>query len=330
MYLFRRIALFLVVIGFLAILSACSGSSGSPPVLNYSGETKGVVIDAENAEALLAGAYEGGQTATVLNIFGAVQVDAQPTGGTPRLLALAGTFDEFLSGLDLGQPVQYAGAIITDSETLPGSCGGEVYYDVSIDSIFGDFSGTADFREYCDKANPDLVLDGITEFYGDYDLLTLEIDDFSFIFRGLTGITDAGSFTLDGSMNGNVSTTRAYVKANAVLTDNTTQKDYWLKDFEVTAVKGLSFLDLTVTGRYYDYDYGYVDVSTEEPFRLYDSDDWPASGILLLTGGEGSAGGSTMARLVVIDSSSYEVEADTDGDGEFDDYYSGPLLWDDM
>jgi hypothetical protein len=34
-----------------------------------------------------------------------------------------------------------------------------------------------------------------------------------------------------------------------------------------------------------------------------------------------------MARLVVLDADSYQIEADTDGDGTFDDYNSGPLPW---
>jgi len=327
----RQAARYIFTISLMATLMACGGGgSGAPPALNYSGVTTGVVIDEDNAKTLLTGAYEGGQTAAVFNIFGAVQVDPQHSANTPRMLALAGIFKAFLDEMDVAQPVQYAGALITDSETIQGSCGGEAYYDVDIDSIFGDFSGTADFREYCDASNPDLVLDGITDFSGDFDLFSQEIEDFAFIFRDLAAISDAGSYTLNGSLNGNVSTTRAYVKTTSVLTDNSTNKTYWLKDFEVTAEQGGGFVAITADGRYYDHDYGYVDVSTEQAFILYDNDDWPSSGIFVLTGGEGDAGGNTMARMVVLDADSFQVEADTDGDGSFDDYNSGLLLWTDM
>ncbi len=314
----------------MAILVACGGGgSGPPPTLNYSGVTTPVVIDADNAYTLLTGAYEGGQTTSAFNIFGAAQAESLLATNTPRMLTLATVFEAFLYDMDMEslQSTPYAGAIITDSDHIFGSCGGSVYYDVGIDSIFGDFSGTADFREYCDASNPDLVIDGITDFSGDYGLFSLEIEDFTFIFRDLVGTTSAGSYTLNGSLNGSVSATRADITTTSVIQDDITGKTYWLRDFLVTLVQSGSFVDITADGRYYDHDYGYVDVSTEEPFRLYDNDDWPSSGIFVLTGGEGDAGGNTMARMVVLDADSFQVEADTDGDGEFDDYNSGPLLW---
>jgi hypothetical protein len=326
---YNKAAIIIVTIWVLALFTGCSGGgSGTPPTLNYSGATTPVTISAENAEALLVGAYEGGLTASTFNIFGAAVAEPLFSTNTPRMLALAAVFESFLYEMDMQQqPIPYTGAIITDSETITGSCGGSVYYDVSIDSIFGDFSGTADFRQYCDASNPELVLDGITDFSGDYDLLGLEIEDFSFIFRDLAGTTSEGSYTLNGSLNGSVSATRADITTTSVLKDNITEKTYWLKDFKVTAVQGFSFVEMTVDGRYYDHDHGYVDVNTEVPFRVYDSYDWPSSGILALTGAEGVEGGNTMARLVVLDADSYQIEADTDGDGTFDDYNSGPLPW---
>ncbi|MDX1776731.1 MAG: hypothetical protein R3297_09135, partial [Desulfobulbales bacterium] len=68
----------------------------------------------------------------------------------------------------------------------------------------------------------------------------------------------------------------------------------------------------------------------DEPFRINDYEDWPAGGILAMQGAVGEQGGNTMARLVVSEEGYYEVEADTDGDGAFDDYSSGPLYWGDM
>lgn len=314
----------------LGLVGGCSGGgSGPPPVLNYSGVTTPVAITEENAKAILLGAYEGGLLSSTFNILGGVQAGQPVPAGLPRTLDLAETLETFLYALDLEaqQPSQYTGAIITDSETIFGSCGGSVYYDVELNSIFGDFSGTADFREYCDAANPDLILDGVTDFSGDYEVFSFEIDDFSFIFRDLSVTSDAGSFILNGSLNGSVSAVQADLLTTSVLEDVSTAKTYWLKDFRILAVQGSGFIDIDVSGRYYDHDYGYVDVITQGPFRIYDQDSWPSSGILLVEGAEGDAGGKTMAKMVVLDADSFQVEADTDGDGLFDDYDSGPLSW---
>ena len=98
----------------------------------------------------------------------------------------------------------------------------------------------------------------------------------------------------------------------------------------MTADRGVNFVDISVTGRYYDHDHGYVDVSTEGPFRFYEDENGPSSGKLVLTGADGSEGGPTMARMIVLDSETFQVDADTDGDGFFDDYSSDTLYWADM
>ena len=329
--LYKQTAAFIGTIWVLAIFTGCSGGSGGdPPTLNYSGVETPVAINADNAYAMLTGAYEGGQTTAAFNIFGAAETEPSMLQNKPGMLILAEALETFLYDVNM-QPQHsgtYAGAIITDSETLFGSCGGSVNYDVGIDSILGDFSGTADFREYCHTSNSDLVLDGIADFSGEYDIFSLEIDDFTFIFRNLAGTTSEGSYVLNGSLKGKVSDTRAELKTTSVIKDDITGKTYWLKDFTLTAEQEDLFVTITADGRYYDHDYGYVDVSTEELFRIYDNDDWPSSGVLALEGAEGVEGGKTMARLVVLDANSFQIEADTDGDGSFDDYNSGPLPWD--
>jgi len=330
---YRDIAKFIAALWILALIAGCSsGSAGPPPTLNYTGVTTPVTIDADNAGTLLLGAYEGGLMASVFNILGAAQAESAQPSTIPRMLVLTESFKAFLSKLDL-QPqasAPYAGAIITDSDTLFGSCGGSVYYDVSLDSIFGDFSGTADFREYCDASNPDLVLDGITDFAGDYEVFSLEIDDFSFICRDLNVTSSAGSYVLNGSLNGSVSAAQADLTTSSVLQDTGTGKTYWLKDFVIKAFRGNGFVEIELSGRYYDHDHGYVDVFSSEPFRVYDYEDWPASGILTMEGAEGEQGGKTVARLIVLDGDLFMIEADMDGDGIFDDYNSEPLRWSDI
>ena len=136
---FKQAVRYITTFGIMAILVACGGGgSGPPPTLNYSGVTTPVVIDADNAYTLLTGAYEGGQTTSAFNIFGAAQAESLLAANTPRMLTLATVFEAFLYDMESLQSTPYAGAIITDSDHIFGSYGGSVYYDVGIDSIFGD------------------------------------------------------------------------------------------------------------------------------------------------------------------------------------------------
>ena len=325
------------LIGTLAVLALIAGCSGggsiAPPTLNYTGATTPVAITEDNAEAVLFGAYEGGLLGSVFNVLGAARAESTSQAiNMPRIHDLAAVLESFLHDIDLQsqQPGMPAGALISHSDTLFGSCGGAVYYNVDLDSIFGDFSGTADFRDYCDVSNPDLMLDGVTDFSGDFEVFSLEIDDFSFVYRDLKVNSNTGDYILNGSMSGSASMTWAAIYTSSVLQDVLTAKTYWLKDFVINTVQGNGFIDIALTGRYYDHDYGYVDVRTEEPIRVYDNADWPASGILAGEGAAGEQGGNTMARLIVLDTDFYQIEADTDGDGSFDDYASGPLRWTDI
>jgi len=63
-----------------------------------------------------------------------------------------------------------------------------------------------------------------------------------------------------------------------------------------------------------------------DPNQKYTDLPNPSSGILLLTGAPGSAGGNTKAQLVFLSSSSYEVDADTNGDDSWD-WNSGTKNW---
>jgi hypothetical protein len=52
--------------------TGCGGSA--PPTLNYTGSIEPAEITADNAYALLTGAYEGGQAASSIIIFGAAEI----------------------------------------------------------------------------------------------------------------------------------------------------------------------------------------------------------------------------------------------------------------
>jgi len=74
-----------------------------------------------------------------------------------------------------------------------------------------------------------------------------------------------------------------------------------------------------VSGKYYDPTYGYIDVVTTDNFRFLESDNytWPSSGVMVVTGTD-----NTKARLTAVSNTQCQIDADLDGDG---DYEWGPV-----
>ena len=114
-----------------------------------------------------------------------------------------------------------------------------------------------------------------------------------------------------------------------LLKDNNTKKVYKVKDYIMTLTEEVDYVDVEISGTYYDPDYGYVTVATTTPLRIYWGDTYPSAGVLVVTGNTGTAGGSTKARLTALSSTTYQVDADTNGDGIYD-WNSGVLNWSDL
>ncbi len=123
----------------------------------------------------------------------------------------------------------------------------------------------------------------------------------SFILQGEAEVTinDSGS---------------ARITENSTTTDNSTGKIYRFENL-VANLSGLndSPFVYTMAGRYYDSDHGYFTVSTPVAFEMSAYDPRPYTGVMLLVSDDGSK-----TRLTIIDTDAYVVDADTNGDGEYD------------
>ena len=151
---------------------------------------------------------------------------------------------------------------------------------------------------------------------------------YHFTFTSMTIVLRNQSVTLDGRIRVSYLTSPPFMVLSYVYKDNNTGVSYWLKDLVVEMVAGLDYVDITdIMGRYYDPDQGYVEVEIEESIRMYDDDIFPSSGKFSLVGAEGNQGGNTKASLEFLSETTFLVEADTDGDGAFDDYSSGIQMW---
>ena len=312
-------------------LTACGGGGGggggSPAGISYTGLTTQAMIDENNAEDLTTGAYQGGHTGAAIGGVGAIQAWETGPVGRPRMLKVSQVLEGSLRQMDLMSRSGgiFVGAIYTESGTIDGNCGGNASFTVSVDDETGDFSGSITFNSYC---NDGVTISGAASFSGQVDLYTEELLEFSFSFDNLTGTSGSDSFTLDGDISFDNTVSPATMTMTMLVQDNSTGKVYKV-EYTMTLTEEANYVDVEVFGTYFDPDYGYVFITTTTPLCIYDGDDYPSDGAIVVTGSTGIAGGSTMARLIALTSTTYQVEADTNGDGIYD-WNSGVLNWSDL
>jgi hypothetical protein len=93
-----------------------------------------------------------------------------------------------------------------------------------------------------------------------------------------------------------------------VLLNQETDKTYWYNNYEMVSVSNYYDIEQTISGRYYDHDFGFIDLTTATPLRSNHGDLWPSQGILNFDGRLDS-----WVRLRFLEHT-IVFEVDTDGD----------------
>ena len=340
---------FVIGILLLGFAGACSNDSGGDDLLplaalaaeeeiEYTGVTTPAAIDHNNAQLLLEEAFSGGTTGSGVVAPFAMVAGSAPEAEEPSLVFL---FKNTIRGIaeKIALVAQrdipaVTGAVISDSINEEGPCGGTCSGSLSIDDQTGDISGSLRFRNYCDSgliANGRVRIEGSLHLgWGDMVLYM----DFS-NFRASYGDI---SQTMDGVVRAVIDNTLITASndltLNIYVRDDASGRVCWMCDYAME-VDGYSSQDLeylydqvNISGYFYDPDYGYVVLSTPEPFIIYTDEMYPSSGLLEAVGTEVSSGGNTRARLVVLTTETYRIDVDEDGDG-FYEWRSDTQSWED-
>jgi hypothetical protein len=324
----KSIVFGLFLLSLALVLTACGGGDGggsgggvSGGGISYTGITAQATVDSTNSKTLSTGAYKGGAAGT----SGSMANVQEKAVSRPNYLDLALTIEEAIRHIDMNAPpgVVDAGAIARESGTISGHCGGNAQYVIQYDDATGDFSGTLNFSSYCSQG---VTLAGSASFSGRIDVNTKNLLQFSLSCDDMTVTTGSDSFTAKMSISSNFQASPITVAIDILLRDNTNRKVYWVNNYIIALWVGSNYVDFQVSGKYYHPDYGYVSISTSTTFRIYFGATWPSQGILILDGKTGIAGGSTRAQLTVLSSTTYQVEADANGDSIYE-WNSGPLNW---
>jgi len=140
--------------------------------------------------------------------------------------------------------------------------------------------------------------------FGEFDTMVLDL-----VFDTLTVVSGAESYTMSGTVGTSVSGSTVTITMEVLSRNNNTQLVEWLNNLTISMTDNFSYLQMTITGRYYHPEHGYVDIVTNTPFQIDFSDQWPNVGTMTLTGASGSK-----ERLIAFSNTQYTLEVDADGD----------------
>jgi len=317
-----------------ALVSGCGGGGGSGSSgLSYTGSTSPATLTTTNSANLLGGAYTGGNSGIIISgvTAGLAHYDFGASR-RPRTLVLADAFIKFarLSFVDdaLARPETAATVTNIPRSTLNGNCGGTATVNGSYDDVSKLISISAIFNNYCQDGttlNGTVGASGLATADGQNNI---SISTITITLTKLSARYGGDSFAADGTMSIAPQAGFTYIDHDVVLTidmlfkDNATAKVYKLENFGIaqSSISGtLAYEDITINGRYYDPDEGYIDLSTPVTIRVINNDQWPSSGSLRGTGNNSSA------TITAQSNATYQLDVDTDGNGSVDSTESG--LW---
>ncbi len=311
----------------LSMITGCGGgSSGDGDSVDavYTGLTSQAVFDDTNAQQIVEEAYLSGSSSSSLTIpFSSTNSAPLERNDIPLSWYLARFAEDLaqqLATLDGARVPSAMSAVDQKDFYTEDGYGGSISGTLSIDKETGDFSGSFTYNSY---SLAGVVSDGEVTVEGHSSTsgmtLLMNFSSFTVSYGGV-------SQTMNGTASLSASVGSLALMMNIVTQDNTTGKTYWMQDYRIDVVEYDDRDEVSISGLFYDFDYGYVVLSTQQPLVYYDDDDSPSSGIIVATGAQGSAGGSTWAKLGAQSSSTYMIWADTDGDGSAD-WESGVLYW---
>lgn len=268
------------------ICVACAsdnGVVGTP--LEYTGAVTPAAITALNAEPLLLGAYNGGNDVNDLNVS---PLSSGAAGSyRPGVGALIGIFSDIASSTSAEPTVSPQAT----GPTYTGNCGGS--YSSTYTPAAASAWGTVTFVGYCEDG---ITLDGTMDFH--LSVTSEGLTKQTMTFDSLQ--SNDGSLTVN--LYGSFTTLVEPAAGETTLTvqvvyEDSVSMETRFASYTVSVVDGpdttpadgtADYSDVSVSGRFYEHNEGYLIVSTDQPIRTLAGDGAPSTGVLRFVGAAGS------------------------------------------
>ncbi|GFO60610.1 hypothetical protein GMST_29350 [Geomonas silvestris] len=316
------LALFPLILGIL--ISGCSGGGGGAqignlvdPASSYQGRSSAAPVSAGTAESLAMGAFGGSVLGGEVGAIGRGKVTGKAAVRTLPMRQLVQALK--LSTRRLAIPEQAAqlrkkqisrakSAARESSFVTYGDQGGTASHTLQVNDSNGTFYGTVNYTGFTLQGT---TTNGSCDLLGSFDPSRQTLNSLTLSFKSLSLTTSNASYELTG----NVGWTYTYasssdsISMNMVLKDASDGKTYWFKDYQIATVYGSQSLSQTVSGRYYDHDNGYLEISTPAALVAKYDNLWPSEGTFRC-----AAANNNWVQLG-FQSTTYRIDAETNGDG---------------
>jgi hypothetical protein len=254
----------------------------------YTGIRIQAYLDAGSAEALVLGAYGGGEYGNIipLAIGGDASEGVKAPYGLPTLFKKTAAMVKKEVGItpqSLLDPaevcVNYPYGTVTDNLVESEN---STTYTLKGDVTFSN----------CDTGEG-VIFDGTMTLSMTLNPESGLLTKMSFIMDPILVIMDGTSYTVYGTASGNEYWANSgdlglHLAINATLVDSSA-KTFWLNNYNENDIDEGNGIRSVMSGRYYDHDYGYVDFTTVEAiFTPYNATDPTYEGLLEYTGRDGS------------------------------------------
>ena len=282
----------------------------------FTGATTQARISATNAKDLTAGAVLGSLLSVAVQGSEFNQNSVEPQIDAFRLLRFPLILRDSLRRIEFSAPTFTLSeeSIKMETGNFGGSCGGNFSYSLNHDTVAKKFSGNLSFANFCGNG---ITISGETDSEGTYDVDSGDFITANFSFDNLTD----GYFTFDGEISIDFADQPMLVTLKVLTKNNRSDKIYWIKTYSMNIFEFVGHAEIEIYGTFYHPDWGFVDLTSIDPFIVHNEDDWPTSGRFVIEGDH-----HTKAELFALDPLIFKVEADADGDGALE-WDSGFLNW---
>lgn len=317
-----RMAWIWILLCTFTLTAGCGGGGGGgggggantsivDPASSYLGATTKAVPTAANAEGLGVAAFSGVTsdgapvTSPGVSSFAAAQVLKQSV----RRMNVPEKTAALAKSRQAGGPKRHLARTV--SNQIAGDHGGTATLTLDVNDSTGSVSGTMVYDGFTSGG---ITVDGRSDVLGTLDASRSEFTRLTLSFNALTCRSSSETVTETGSVSWgfNYATGTETMSMNQVWRFQSTGKTYWYNNYEVTTVYSGTGCTRTVTGRFYDHDAGYLELTTPTAAVFPTGLSWPSQGSLLLSGDLGRWVRLSFQPTCVI------IDADTDGDGTAD------------
>lgn len=280
MFIYRKkrrslVAYLWIMLAAFALSSCGKGSHSEHPVdpsKSYKGETGKATVSSENAGGLAMGGFGGGDIAHIItSVAKSDHNESNDTLNTSKDIPVrqfTQIIKQSIRRMQIAQKARKNKAVKRKEEyDLSGDNGGTASYNLDFNDSTGSFKGTINYNQFTSQS---VVINGIVNIIGTVDPNWNNVTQLTLSFKSLDlNFGNPEGWTLDGrlSLNTDFSSHAETLSMDLVLLDQDDDKTYWFNNYTITTHFLDNGVNQTMTGRYYDHDNGFVELTT--PVSLF-------------------------------------------------------------